>query len=64
MLGQIYHAYELMDSAEACYVNALRISPADFSLAIRQAEANIRSAEAKLADIEVARMAAARGPPR
>ena len=31
----------------------VRISPADFSLAIRQAEANIRSAEAKLAELKV-----------
>jgi RND family efflux transporter MFP subunit len=32
----------------------IRISPADYELAIRQAEANIRSAEARLAELEIA----------
>jgi tetratricopeptide (TPR) repeat protein len=29
-LGQLYHAHELMDSAEACYLNAARLAPRDF----------------------------------
>ena len=29
-LGRLYHAYELTDSAEACYLNAKQLSPLDF----------------------------------
>jgi tetratricopeptide (TPR) repeat protein len=29
-LGQLYHAYELFDAAEACYKNANRLRPDDF----------------------------------
>jgi tetratricopeptide (TPR) repeat protein len=29
-LGQIYHAYEIFDAAEACYRNANRLKPDDF----------------------------------
>jgi tetratricopeptide (TPR) repeat protein len=29
-LGQLYHAYELLDVAEACYVNANQMAPRDF----------------------------------
>jgi tetratricopeptide (TPR) repeat protein len=29
-LGQLYHAHKLMDSAEACYLNAARLAPRDF----------------------------------
>ena len=29
-LGQMYHAYEIFDAAEACYKNATRVKPDDF----------------------------------
>ncbi len=29
-LGQLYHAYEIFDAAEACYRNAARVKPDDF----------------------------------
>ncbi len=29
-MGQLYHAYELFDSAEACYRNAVQLGPAEF----------------------------------
>jgi tetratricopeptide (TPR) repeat protein len=29
-LGQLYHAYELLDAAESCYVNASILAPQDF----------------------------------
>jgi tetratricopeptide (TPR) repeat protein len=29
-LGQLYHAYELLDAAEVCYVNAYLLAPQDF----------------------------------
>ena len=29
-LGQVYHAYEFLDAAEACYRNATRLTPDDF----------------------------------
>ena len=29
-LGQLYHAYELLDVAGACYVNANQLAPQDF----------------------------------
>jgi tetratricopeptide (TPR) repeat protein len=29
-LGQLYHAYELLDAAESCYVNASFLAPQDF----------------------------------
>lgn len=30
MLGQLYHAYELLESAESCYLNASSLAPNDF----------------------------------
>ena len=30
LMGQLYHAYELSDAAEACYQNASRLAPADY----------------------------------
>src|SRR5258708_27337908 len=29
-LGQLYHAYEFLDAAEACYQNAVALAPHDF----------------------------------
>ena len=30
ILGQLYHAYELTESAESCYLNALSLAPSDY----------------------------------
>src|SRR5439155_5396878 len=30
-LGQLYHAYEFLDAAEACYQNAVALAPRDFA---------------------------------
>ena len=31
MLGQLYHAYEMFDSAELCYSNAIHLAPKEFT---------------------------------
>ncbi len=38
-MGRLYHAYDLMDSATACYLNAHRLAPSDFRWAYYLASA-------------------------
>lgn len=53
--GEVTHVLPALKKGAILAANTeiVRISPANFGLAVRQAEANIRSAEAKLAELKV-----------
>jgi RND family efflux transporter MFP subunit len=53
--GEVIHVLPALKKGAILAANTeiVRISPANFALAVRQAEANIRSAEAKLAELKV-----------